>query len=138
MKGRRYGFLSNESFYQAWNRLRDAFLAAKNGEEVDIIIKGLLTNDERVKIGRRAEIASMLENGWGYREIADELRTGMSTVQMVARKLAEHPECFKLLRDRTKKVEKEFSQRAYKKVGSSQLVFKKTKYTGFKRKQVTR
>jgi uncharacterized protein YerC len=138
MKGRRYEFLSTQSFYEAWNRLRDAFLAAKNGEEVDIIIKGLLTNDERVKIGRRAEIAALLEIGWGYREIADELRTGMSTVQAVAKKLAEHPECFKLLRERTKKVEKEFTKRAYKKVGGSQLVFKKTKYTGFKRKQVAR
>lgn len=42
---RRYKFLKKEDIYQAFNRLRDAFLSAKDGNEVEEIINGLLTRD---------------------------------------------------------------------------------------------
>ena len=39
---RRYGFLTKTDTYEALNRLRDAFLAAKDGNEVNEIINGIL------------------------------------------------------------------------------------------------
>jgi len=138
VSGRRYGFLTKNDFFEAWNRLRDAFLAAKNSEEVDLIVKGLLTNDERLKIGRRIEVARLLKEGLANREIARKLRVGVATVQMVADKISKNPECFSLLERRMKKVEREFEKRAYVKTGGSKLLYKKTRYTGYKRKDVKR
>ena len=50
---KRYTFLTKDDTYEALMRLRDAFLAAKNGKEVGEIINGLLSEDEKIKIGRR-------------------------------------------------------------------------------------
>lgn len=48
---RRYQRLKKEEIYEAFNRLHDAFSTARDGSEVDIITDGLLTNDEKLKIG---------------------------------------------------------------------------------------
>jgi TrpR family transcriptional regulator, trp operon repressor len=138
VSGRRYEFLTDKEFIEAWNRLKDAFLAAKDGDDVDLIVKGLLSNDERLKIGRRIEVARMLAEGLPNRDIAQRLRVGVATVQMVSERMSRFPECFKILEERTEKVEKEFKKRAYVKTGGAKLLFKKTRYTGYKRKDVKR
>ena len=66
---RRYTHLSREEVYGALNKLRSSFLAAKDGDEVNQIIKGVLTYDERMKIGRRIQIAKLLEEGLKYRKL---------------------------------------------------------------------
>ena len=48
---RRYRFLEKEEIFDALNKLRNAFLAARDGDEVEEIINGLLTFDEKMKIG---------------------------------------------------------------------------------------
>jgi uncharacterized protein YerC len=135
---RRYRFLSKDGIYSALNKLRAAFLAARNGSEVELIMNGVLTSDERMKIGRRIEIASMLRAKMTYREIASVLKVGLPTVRLVDRKMHEYPGCFKLIELREEKVEGEYRKRAYRKVGGPKLVFKKQEYTGFKRKDVVR
>lgn len=135
---RRYKFLDKEDIYDALNRLRDAFLAAKNGAEVEEIINGILTTDERLKIGRRIIIAECIRSGMGIDEIVDTLKTGKSTIMYVVRKLDQNPNFMDLILARQKKVEGEYTKKRYRLVGSSYQVFKKKEYTGFRRRDVER
>lgn len=135
---RRYRFLNKDSVYNALNKLRAAFLAAKNGEEVEEITKGILTHDERMKIGRRIQIAQMIKSGLTYREIKKELKVGINTIMLADRKIQQNPKCFDLIINREEKVEKEFQNKAFRKVGGAKMIFKKQEYTGFKRKNVNR
>jgi len=135
---KRYRFLKQEDIYEALNNLRDAFLAAKNGTDVEKIINGLLTNDEKLKLGRRIIIAKIIHSGLTIEEISKTLRVGKNTVVTVIRLLEENPECFDLIKQRGMLVEREYKAKRYKKIGGSTLVFKKNEYTGFKRKDVTR
>ncbi len=77
---RRYGFLTTSDTYEALNRLRDAFLAAKDGREVTEIINGLLTEDEKLKMGRRILVADALRNEGKYKEIVQISNVGYSTI----------------------------------------------------------
>lgn len=135
---RRYEFLTKEGVYEALNKLRAAFLAAKDGHQVEEIIMGVLTHDERMKIGRRVQIAKLLRAGWTQAEIAEELKVGFPTISLVARKLQERPGCYDLIEKREDKVENKYRSDSYRSSGGSKLVFKKKVYTGFTRKDVTR
>lgn len=135
---RRYKFLQKEQVFDALNRLREAFLAAKNGAEVEEIINGILTFDEKLKIGRRIIIASYLKEGYSFEEIAKTLKVGKNTVVSVMKNLDEHPDFFNLINQRKKKVENEYNRKKYRLIGGSKLLFKKKEYTGFKRKDVER
>ena len=135
---RRYKFLSKDSVYTALNKLRAAFLAAKDNEEVDQIIKGVLTHDERMKIGRRIQIVETIKTGLTYRDIKKRLKVGVNTIMLMDRKLQQDPKCFNLITYREEKVEREYKRKAYEKVGGPKMVFKKKVYTGFKRKNIKR
>lgn len=135
---RRYGFLQKEEIFEALNRLRDAFLAAKNGEEVEEIINGLLTHDEKMKIGRRILIAKYIKDGMGFGEIARALKVGKNTIVSVIHNLDRYPSAYELIEKRGKKVEKEYSNKNTKTIGGSKLIFKKKVHTGFRRKDVER
>ena len=135
---RRYRFLGKEDVYDALNRLRNAFLASGDGEEVDEIINGVLTSDERIKIGRRIIIAEYISSGVGIEEISQTLKVGKNTIMHVARLLEEHPDCFSLIERRSEIVENEYRNKRYRMIGGSKLVYKKRVYSGFRRKDVKR
>ncbi|MBI2032648.1 MAG: hypothetical protein HYT09_03305 [Candidatus Levybacteria bacterium] len=135
---KRYRFLEKDDIYSALNRVRDSFLAAKNGTEVDEIISGLLTQDEKLKIGRRILIAECLEDGMRFEEISKILKVGKTTILSVARSIDQNPNAFKLIMKRKVKVEKEYQAKRYKKIGGSTLIFKRKEYTGIKRKDIER
>lgn len=135
---RRYQYVSKENVYGALNKLRSAFLAAKNGKDVEEIIRGILTYDERMKIGRRIQIAKMLNEDKTHEETREELKVGFSTINLVAKLMSNHPDCFKLINMREEKVEREFKSKAFEKLGSHKRVFRPTTYTGFRRKDVGR
>lgn len=135
---RRYRFLTNEDIYEALNRLRDAFLAAKDGNEVEEIITGLLTYDEKMKIGRRILVAEFIKAGLGIEEISKILKVGKGTIISVMKILDEHPSFLDLIKKRSHKVEKEYQDKKYRSIGGSKLVYKNNEYTGFKRKDVKR
>lgn len=134
----RYHFLSRQEIFEALSNLNNAFLAAKNGGEVEEIINGLLTEDEKIKLGRRIIIASLLHSEMKVREVSQISRVGLTTINLVAQKLNNHPMCYELINNRKRKVEKEYKTRKYKLSGGSKLVHKKKVYTGFKRKDVKR
>lgn len=135
---RRYRFLKKEDIFQSLNRLRDAFLAAKDGNEVEEIISGILTTDEKLKIGRRIIIAEYLKAGFPFEEISKILKVGKNTIVSVIKKLDEHPDFFDLIDKRRSKVESEYHRKKYREVGGSKLIFKKKEYTGLKRKDIKR
>lgn len=135
---RRYRRLDQRDIFEAFNELRNAFLAAKDGSEVDKITDGILTHDEKVKIGRRILIAQWLISGFGIEEISHEMKVGKNTIMHVSRRLEKYKECFDLIERRRKLVEKEYENKSYRQTGGSQLVFKRKEYTGFKRKDVKR
>lgn len=135
---RRYKFLTKSDVYDALSKLRASFLAAKDGEEVEEIIKAILTHDERIKIGRRIMIAQLLQDGYTFDSIRKLLKVGKNTVAQIEKKFSSSPLGFKLINKKEAKVEYEFKQKAYKKTGGSKLVFKKKKYNGFSRKDVKR
>jgi uncharacterized protein YerC len=68
----RYASFPKDLVFNALNRLRSSFLAAKDGNDVEEIINGVLTYDERMKIGRRIEIANMLLDGCVYENIEEK------------------------------------------------------------------
>src|SRR3989344_4856361 len=135
---RRYNRLDKRDVHEALNELRNAFLAAMDGTEVDKITDGLLTHDEKLKIGRRILIAQWLISGFGIEEIRKQMKVGKNTIMHISRRLEKYRECFELIERRGKTVEKEYEKKAYRSVGGSQLVFKRKEYAGFKRKNVKR
>lgn len=135
---KRYHFLTTKEVYESLNLLRNAFLAAKNGEEVDEIINGLLTPDEKIKIGRRIAIEGFVKNDFKVRDIMQIARVGMSTILLVTKLSEEHPRCFQLINSRENKVKKEYEAKKYISLGGSKLIHKKKTYSGFKRKDVKR
>lgn len=135
---KRYKFLQKEEIYEALNRLRNAFLASRDGNEVEEIINGLLTQDERLKIGRRILIAEYISSGVGIDEIRKQLKVGKNTVMHVAKLIDAHPDCYDLIKRRSLLVEKEYKYKKYVYLGGSNLIFKKKEYSGFSRKDVKR
>ncbi|MGE5042432.1 MAG: Trp family transcriptional regulator [Candidatus Levyibacteriota bacterium] len=134
----RYRFLSSKDEYELTNLVRDAFLAAQDGKDVDEMINGLLTTDEKLKIGRRIQVALLLKSGVSGEDIKLALGVGRDTITVVSKHLYGYPSCFELIQKRSQKVDKEFEKKAYSKAGGSKLVRKKKEYTGFKRKDVKR
>lgn len=102
------------------------------------IIKGILTNDERMKIGRRIQIAQLLREGITYREIKEELKVGIDTILLVEEKLNQSKTWFDLIMFRENKVEKVYRNKRFRTIGGSTKIFKQSEYTGFTRKNVQR
>ena len=103
---RRYKFLKKEEVYDALNRLRNALLAAKDGNEVEEIINAIFTFDEKVKVGRRILIGEYVKEGYRWEEISKFLKVGKTTILSVMRNLEKFPRGFELLEMRKNKVEK--------------------------------
>jgi len=135
---RRYRFLTKDNIYEALNKLRAAFLAAQNGKEVDLIMKAILTQDERMKIGRRIQIAQMLRAKRTYFQIKKELKVGVPTIVMVDRNDKKYKAGFDMIGARETKVDKEYSAKSHFEVGGSKMIHKTRVHTGFKRSDVGR
>lgn len=138
MANNRYKFLTEEEEYETSNLLRNAFLAGKDGRDVNEIINGLLTTDEKIKLGRRIKIALMMLSGFSGEEIMDFLHVGRNSVTLVSKHLDKYPKCFELIKTREKKVDGNYKKKSYRKIGSSKMIFKHKEHTGFKRKDVKR
>ncbi|HVT01639.1 MAG TPA: hypothetical protein VHE53_05445 [Patescibacteria group bacterium] len=136
---RRYKNLTKDEIYEAFNKIRDAFLAARSGKEVDEIIDAILTSEEKLKVGRRVLVANYLKSrAFTLDEIRIILKVGKSTIQSVNRRREMHPIGFELIDKRSKKVEQNYQKKKYKTVGGSNLIFKQRKYAGIKRKDIER
>ena len=135
---KRYRFLKSEDIEDAINRLGNAFLAAKNGRDVDRIIYGLLTSDERLKIGRRILVAEFIREGMTFKEISKHLKVGKNTIQHVYKLLDRDEGWINLIEKRNDLVNKEYKKKKYIKKGGSNLIFKPKVYSRFSKKEVKR
>lgn len=135
---RRYKFLTEKDILEAFYRLQDAFLAAKDGDEVRDIVNGLLTEDEKIRIGRRIIIAEGIRSQMTFQDIVQLTNVGYSTIAWVSRHLDRYPKCFELIFTRRRKLEKEYEVKKYVKSGGSTLIFKKKTYSGLKRSEIKR
>lgn len=126
---RRYKNIPQDSLSKALGKLRAAFLTPKNTKQVETIIYGILTHDERMKIGRRIQIAEMLLEGETYYNIAQKLNVGQTTIINVARQVGKSPECYKLIVSKEVEIKRKIKKKRNSKKGSSTLIFKKRAYS---------
>lgn len=136
--GRRYLFLTKSSIKNCLTFLQDAFLAAKDGHQVDAIMNFILTDDEKTRIARRIQIASLLVKGFKYDEIRSELRVSPRTISIVDKNLNLYVGGFELINSRRKKTEKNYESKKNRIRGSSLQIKKWKEKTEFKREDVKR
>jgi len=135
---KRYSFLTNDDIYEALNRLRDAFLAAKDGIEVEEVINAILTTDERIRIGRRIIISEYLLGGLTADEIVNVLQVGKTTIMSVSKSIETHEKGFNLIKKRQHHITKVYKKKSIRLEGASKKIIKSKVYTDFKRKAVKR
>lgn len=130
--------MTGKDVANALYRLQDAFLAAKDGNEVREIIDGLLTQDEKIRLGRRILIAEGLKSETTIKELCEISNVGYTTISFVSRQLDTYPKCFDMIFARRRKMLKEYEEKKYTKSGGSKLVFKKKAYNGLKPSDIKR
>lgn len=136
---RRYYFLDDKSLPEIYEKVQDAFLAAKSGNEVKTVIDAILTADEQVKVGRRILVAQLIKDGKiTYEDLLKKLKVGKSTVAWVIHQMLVNPEGFEAIFKRVKKVDQEYADKAFtSSILSRHIVGLKTR-TNFKRADVKR
>lgn len=134
----RYKDLTRKDINESLYKLRDAFLAAKKGEDVDEIINFLLTPEEKIMIGRRVLVAEAVSQDMPFLEICNLYHVGKGTVVSITRQLEHYLKGYRLIIQRGVTAEKKFQSKKYRKTGGSNLVYKKKEYTGVKRKDIER
>src|SRR3989338_7551431 len=103
---RKYGHLTKEDIYEALNKIRDAFLAARDGSQVNDIMDSILTSEEKIMIGRRVLAVEYLKSGYlTIAEIRSMLKMGTSTIMNMARQSERYSKGFELIETRSKRVE---------------------------------
>ncbi|MEK7505884.1 MAG: YerC/YecD family TrpR-related protein [Patescibacteria group bacterium] len=75
--------LNNREKIETLDALYTAVSVLKNREEIKMFLRDLLTESERIMLGRRILIARMLISGKTWEKIIDELKVGPDTIQRV-------------------------------------------------------
>lgn len=81
--------LSERQRIQTLDGLYTAAASLKGRAAMKLFLRDLLTEGERIMLGRRIIIARRLLSGGGYREIASELGAGYDTIRRVHRWLSD-------------------------------------------------
>ena len=100
--------LSREDRIRTLDALYTAAGTVKGRAAMKTFLKDLLTESERIMMGRRILVARELIAGKTYEEIADEMHVGNSLVRRVDRWLQDE---FPGYEDAVKNMEKEFAER---------------------------
>jgi len=124
---RRYSYLNQKSFKNASQRFIKVLVNNYNAQKVKDIIEALLTEDERIKIGRRIESAQMLNNQSTFREIAKKLKVGFPTISMVERRKREYKKCFELLTKKHAEMKNSHEKKPDLKIAVSKVLFERLK-----------
>ena len=64
-------------------RLVQAFTRINREDELDKLLKNLLTGTERIMLAKRINIAMLLEGGSSYEEISRKLKVSHATISFV-------------------------------------------------------
>src|SRR5690606_31153663 len=100
--------LSKEDYVQTLDALYTAAATVKGRAAMKTFLRDLLTESERVMLGRRILIARDLIAGRTYDEISDSRGVGKDTIQKIARWLDDQIPGYERV---VKEMEKEFAQR---------------------------
>lgn len=74
----------NNTFYQ---ELIEAILSCNTSEEVDNLLKGILTPKELDELPKRLQIVKMIKQGVPQHTIAEKLGVGVATVSRGSREI---------------------------------------------------
>ena len=100
--------MSKEDRIRTLDTLYTAAGTVKGRAAMKTFLRDLLTESERIMMGRRILVARELLAGKTYEEIADEMRVGNSLVRRVDKWLQDE---FPGYEDAIKNMEKEFAER---------------------------
>jgi len=103
--------LSKQEKIRTLDMLYTSFASIKGREDMKLLLRDLLTESERIMLGRRIWIARLLVQGEKYDDIAKKLKVGYTTVYKVERWLNDQ---FPGYEKAIKNLEKEFDERAIK------------------------
>lgn len=87
-------------FNKLTSNLFDAILSLKTTKEAEIFFRDLCTIDEIKEMSERWEIVRLLEKGWSYRKISEQMKISTTTVSRVAMWLNNGMGGYKLISDR--------------------------------------
>lgn len=79
------------------------FSSCRSGEELQRLLRGLLSPDERVMFGRRLRIVKLLLEGKPHAVIASKLGVGFDTIDRVRRWLERERAAYHLLVERARR-----------------------------------
>ena len=119
--------LDNKDRMRYLDMLYTAIATLKSRDEVKIFLRDLLTESERIMIGRRILIAQRLLEDKSYTEIKQELGVGGDTIMRVHRWLEDENYGYE---ETIKKLEKEYKNRKWseKNPGTSEFARLKRRY----------
>lgn len=117
--------LTDEEIKATLDILYTAVSSMKGRQAVRLLLRDLLTESERIMIGRRLIIGRLLVAGASYDSIGERLGVGRATIGRVHRQLEDQ---FPGYENAIKEIEKEYSNRKDKFMNSSLLARLKKKY----------
>ncbi len=118
--------LTKEQRIETLDTLYTAAASVQGRTAVKLFLRDLLTESERIMLGRRIIIARKLIRGTSRDDIAAELRVGYDTIHRVHRWLHDQ---FPGYEQAVKGMEKEFEKRRGKKLGATSALYRlKKKY----------
>lgn len=103
--------MDNKDRMKYLDALYTSISGLKSREEIKNFLKDLLTESERVMIGRRILIAQKLLENKTYNEIVEEMHVGFDTIMRVHRWLEDESDGYEKA---VRALEKELSQRTKK------------------------
>lgn len=123
---RKVGDLTKEETITTLDALYTAASAVKGRDAVKLFLRDLLTQSERIMLGRRIIIARLLMCGASYEDIQIRLKVGRATIGRVHRWLKDQ---FPGFEQAIKEMEKEFKQRKEKRLYATNALYRlKKKY----------
>lgn len=119
--------LDNKERMKYLDMLYTAISSLKSRDEVKSFLRDLLTESERIMIGRRIIIAQRLLEDKSYAEIKQELGVGVDTIMRVHKWLEDENYGYE---DTINKLEKEYKNRKWseKNLGTSEFAQLKRRY----------
>ncbi len=118
--------LTDKQRIEVLDMLYTAAGAVRGRDAMKLFLRDLLTESERVMLGRRIIIARMLIQGHTYRAIEEELRVGRDTICRVQIWLCDQ---FPGFESAVAELEKELDKREFKKQYATSALFRlKQKY----------
>ena len=118
---KRMGELSEKERVATLDALYTAAAGIRGRDGMKRFLRDLLTESERVMLGRRILIARLLLQGATYREVTDRLGAGHATIRIVEQWLHDEIPGYE---DAIREMEREYGKREFKKKYAKSALFR--------------